>query len=183
MEPSDAIHRIWREVGDVLAQVDEAEVALLVEELLKARRVFVTGEGRSGFVGRAFAMRLMHIGLSVYAVGDVITPAVAVGDFLVVISGSGRTAVTRTITERALAAGGQACLVSSEREGPIASLVHHVLVIPGKTRAREGETTSIQPMGSLFDQSAHLVLDAICVLLMEKLGGKETDLETRHTNL
>jgi D-arabinose 5-phosphate isomerase GutQ len=38
-------------------------------------------------------------------------------------------------------------------------------------------------MGSLFDQSAHLVLDAICVLLMEKLGAKETDLETRHTNL
>jgi 6-phospho-3-hexuloisomerase len=183
MEPKRVIDRIWTEVGNVLAQVQDTEVEQLVGELLKTKRVFVTGEGRSGLVGKCFAMRLMHIGLPVYVVGEVVTPAIGPGDLLVAVSGSGATPVTLTIVQRAMAAGARGFLVSSKRDSPIGVQVRNVLVIPGKTTADEDESLSIQPMGSLADQSAHLLLDAVIVLLMDRLGVKEAETKVRHTNL
>ena len=49
----------------------------------KDRRIFVAGEGRSGFSAKGFAMRLMHLGYTVYVVGETITPALREGDLLV----------------------------------------------------------------------------------------------------
>jgi 6-phospho-3-hexuloisomerase len=184
MDPREVIRKVWTEVGEVLTQVEEADVSLLVDELLKAKRVFVTGEGRSGLVGKCFAMRLMHLGLPAYSVGDVVTPPIGPGDLLVAISGSGRTPVTLTTTERALAAGAKGILVSSKLDSPIGRLVQHVLVVPGKTKVdEESMTTSIQPMGSLADQSVHLLLDALIVLLMHHLGVDADEMKARHTNL
>jgi 6-phospho-3-hexuloisomerase len=184
MDPTEVIHRVWTEVGEVLTQVEEADVSLLVDELLEAKRVFVTGEGRSGLVGRCFAMRLMHLGLSAYSVGDVVTPPIAPGDLIVAISGSGRTPVTLTTTQRALAAGARAFLVSSKLDSPIGRLVQHVLVVPGKTKVdQEGATASIQPMGSLADQSVHLLLDAVVVLIMHRLDVDAEEMKARHINL
>lgn len=36
------------------------------DAILKADRILVAGAGRSGFVARAFANRLMHMGLTVF---------------------------------------------------------------------------------------------------------------------
>ncbi len=184
MDPREAIRTVWTEVGEVLSQVEEADVRLLVDQLLEAKHVFVTGEGRSGLVGRCFAMRLMHLGLPAYSVGDIVTPPIGSGDLLVAISGSGRTPVTLTITQQALAAGAKGVLVSSNPDSPIGRLVQHVLVVPGKTKFdHEGVAASIQPMGSVADQSVHLLLDAVIVLLMHRLGIDAEDMKARHTNL
>jgi 6-phospho-3-hexuloisomerase len=183
MEANQVIRRIWTEVGDVLAQVQDEEVEQFVDALLKAKHIFVTGEGRSGLVAMCFAMRLMHIGMPVYVVGEVVTPAISAEDLLVAVSGSGSTPVTLTIVQRAMAAGAKGLLVSSKRDSPIGKLTQDVLVIPGKTKADEGHTSSIQPMGSLADQSAHLLLDAVVVLLMDRLNVKEEATKARHTNL
>ena len=181
MNTEDAINRVWTEVGDVLTQGDAADVTALVDRLEQASHVFVAGQGRSGLIGKCFAMRIMHIGLSVYSVGEVVTPAIGPGALLVAISGSGSTPVTLTVAQRALAAGAKILLISSRRASPIARLAHHVLVLPAK--AGESERASIQPMGSLFDQSTHLLLDAVCVLLVQRLGRTMGDLRSRHTNL
>jgi Predicted sugar phosphate isomerase involved in capsule formation len=45
------------------------------------------GAGRSGLVAKAFAMRLMHLGMISYVVGETITPALQTGDLIVVLSG------------------------------------------------------------------------------------------------
>ena len=37
------------------------------------------GAGRSGLVAKAFAMRLMHLGLEAFVVGETITPALNKG--------------------------------------------------------------------------------------------------------
>ena len=39
----------------------------------KKMKIFVVGQGRSGFVGRAFALRLLNMGLTVYFLGETIT--------------------------------------------------------------------------------------------------------------
>jgi 6-phospho-3-hexuloisomerase len=67
-----------------------------IEQIIEGNQVFVMGAGRSGLVAKAFAMRLMHLGLSVYVVGETTTPAVLPQDIVIAISGSGET---RTITD------------------------------------------------------------------------------------
>ncbi|HZU00229.1 MAG TPA: hypothetical protein VFA10_11235, partial [Ktedonobacteraceae bacterium] len=82
---------IVSEIEHVLSEVDETQVDTFADQLLAAPRVFVTGEGRSGLMAKAFAMRLMHLGLTVYVVGETTTPALKGSDSLVAVSGSGTT--------------------------------------------------------------------------------------------
>ena len=82
------INTVVEEISTVLSKVNEEEAIALSEELKKAKRIFISGEGRSGLMGKAIAMRLMHGGFHVYVTGETITPSIAVGDLLIAISGS-----------------------------------------------------------------------------------------------
>ena len=82
---------IGQHVLDASGALNSKQVNSFIEALLSAKRVFVIGAGRSGLVAKAFAMRLMHLGLDIHVVGETITPALREGDILVVVSGSGET--------------------------------------------------------------------------------------------
>lgn len=64
------IEVIFSEIEQVFAEFDHMSIECVAMRLAKAKRIFVAGEGRSGFMGKAFAMRLMHLGATVYAVGE-----------------------------------------------------------------------------------------------------------------
>ena len=84
------LQEISDEINGVLEQVKEQELKEVMEKIRKDRRIFVDGEGRSGFSAKGFAMRLMHLGYTVYFVGETITPAVSKGDVFIAVSGSGK---------------------------------------------------------------------------------------------
>jgi len=180
----DAAKMIADEIAGVVARIDAEEATCLVERIAGARTVVIAGEGRSGLVGRTFAMRLMQMGVAAYVAGETITPAVGAGDLFIAISGSGRTAATLTCARSAREAGADVALISARREGPLADLAADVLVIPGATKGRDpGEATSVQPLSSLFDQALHVALDALVMLLMRRLGRSEDEMRRAHTNL
>ena len=58
-------------------------------------------------------------------------------------------------------------------------------MIPAPTPKSDKETgsTSIQPMGNLFEQSLHLVLDAITMELIGQLKLNSAQMFNRHANL
>ena len=56
------IEEIMNEICEVMDKFDEDTLDQAMTLLSKDKKIFVDGEGRSGFVGRCFAMRLMHIG-------------------------------------------------------------------------------------------------------------------------
>jgi 6-phospho-3-hexuloisomerase len=154
------------ELTGVLDAVDPAAAAELADRLQAAGRVFVAGEGRSGFMAKAFAMRLTHLGLHVHVVGETTTPAVADGDTLVAVSGSGTTAGTVRTAEQAVRAGAAVHAVTTAPDSPLAALADTTLVLPAATKYRRaGEAASIQPLSSLFDQATHLVLDVVALRL------------------
>jgi D-arabinose 5-phosphate isomerase GutQ len=72
----NALETILAEVRQVLERMDDGQLERLAAGLLAAPRVFVTGEGRSGFMAKAFAMRLAHLGLPVAVLGETTTPPV-----------------------------------------------------------------------------------------------------------
>ncbi len=94
---------IGRRVTEALERVDAAMLVRVVELLSHAPQIFVYGAGRSGIVGRAFAMRLVQAGLRAYVIGESVTPIVRKGDVVFILSGQGRA--TRPSRPRTSSAG------------------------------------------------------------------------------
>jgi len=191
---AEAVGEILKGISDAMEKVDPENVEDLVKELIRAhdegRRVLVVGAGRSSLVGRAFAMRLMHLGLNVYVLGETINPSVADGDIALVISGSGSTALPVTVAEMAKKLGVRVLAVTSNPESPLGKLADLTVVVPGRSKAaREdeyhsrqllGEHESLTPMGTLFENSAMVFLDSLIVELMDRLGVSEDEMKRRH---
>lgn len=173
---ADSLDTVLAEITHVLGKVSRSDIAALVERLAGATRVFVAGEGRSGLMGKAFAMRLMHLGLTVYVVGETTTPSLAAGDTVVVISGSGTTAGAVRTAETARRVGAVVHAVSTDPGSELGELAEQVLTLPAATKYRRSdEAPTVQPLSSLFDQATHVVLDVVCLQLAKR---REVDNET-----
>lgn len=160
---------ILAEIETVLGAVEEQQLEAVMERMQKNRRVFVDGEGRSGFSARGFAMRLMHLGYTVFFVGETITPALREGDLFIAVSGSGKSANVLNDAKKAKTAGAELIAVISKPDSPLAREADCVLVIPGTVKGDAGsQRGSIQLLSSLFDQSLHITLDALCLLLSRR---------------
>jgi 6-phospho-3-hexuloisomerase len=176
---------IVKELERTVAEIDPENGEKLGNLILRAGKIFVAGAGRSGLMARAFAMRLMHMGLTAYVVGETVTPNIESGDLLIIGSGSGETAGLVSIAAKAKSIGSTLALVSVFPESSIGKQADVVIKIPAPTpKVKTGtDFTSIQPMGSLFEQSLLVVLDAIILGLMEKRGKKTDVMFNRHANL
>jgi len=173
----------------------ERFVSLLAEAAKDGgdRKILVMGAGRSGLVGRAFAMRLMHIGLNVYVLGDTIVPSVNKDDIVVAISGSGKTKLIVTATETAKNVGATVVALTTYPDSPLGKIADIVVRIPGRTKHLEmddyfarqilGIHEPLAPLGTLFEDTVLVYLDGICVELMQRLGKKEEELKRRHANI
>jgi 6-phospho-3-hexuloisomerase len=111
-------------------------------------------------------MRLMHLGYTVYAVGETITPALQKDDIFISVSGSGESTNVVNDTKKARDKGCRILVVTSKADSSLAALADQILVIPGTVKGdTDDKRKSIQLLSSLFDQSLHITLDAVCLLL------------------
>lgn len=179
------VDALLEELAAALRGVDDEAVDALRRKLVEAHRVFVAGRGRSGLQMRAFAMRLMHLGRTVYVVDDVTTPGIRRGDLLLIGSGSGRTASLVHYATRACEEGAQVALITAARDSPIAQQAGCVVQIPAPTPklADSGTGRSVQPMGTLFEQALGLLLDLLILQLMGDLDASAEQMFARHANL
>ena len=167
-------------VATVLSGSDERDVQRLVSIADSAQRIFIAGAGRSALAARFFAMRLMHCGYTVYVVGEIVTPSVAAGDVLVVLSGSGSTETLLALARKGGAAGARIVLVTASPGSPIAALAGDVMLLgaDGSTKSRHG-----MPMGTLFELSALIFLESVVYQIIRHKGLTEEHLRARHANL
>ena len=175
--------RILEELKQELDRVDPGAASGLADELLAAERIFLAGAGRSGMAARGFAMRLMHLGLTAYVCGETTAPAIRAKDLLVVVSGSGETASLAAMARKARDQGARVALVTVRPDSTVGRMAQTVLQLPAPTPKADSEFRSLQPMGSLFEQSGLLVLDALVLELMERMGEREDTMFARHANL
>jgi len=177
--------QIVQELEKTLSHIDNEQTDALLKTLLASERIFVAGAGRSGLMIRAFAMRLMHMGCEVYVVGEIVTPSISSNDVLMIASGSGATESLVVMARKAKTLGARIVLLTIDQDSPIAKLADSVVVIPAPSPKvqRELHISSIQPMGSLFEQSLLLTLDAFILLLMERQQKTPDLMFTRHANL
>jgi 6-phospho-3-hexuloisomerase len=176
-------------------KISDDDVEKFMTELLKAKRVYVIGAGRSGLVAKAFAMRLMHLGLQAYVVGETITPALNTGDVIVIFSGSGRTKTVADIAETAKDIGAHICLITSNADSRIGKIADCIVIIEHhrdeveddamefEIRQMMGEHKSFAPLGTLFETASMIFGDAVISRLMEITKTDENALKNRHTNI
>jgi 6-phospho-3-hexuloisomerase len=193
--------KAMREISQYILKASESmdleQVDGLINILLKAyndkRKILVMGAGRSGLVGRAFAMRLLHLGFHSYVLGDTIVPSISKGDVAIAISGSGRTQLILTAAEAAKKVGATVVAVTSYPDSPLGMLADLVVWVPGRAKtsrvvdffARQilGIHEPLAPLGTLFEDTAAVFLDGVIYALMKELGVNEEEMAARHANI
>ncbi len=176
---------ILAELGRMLENVPERTTNRFADLILRAPRIFVTGQGRSGLMVKAFAQRLMQMGFDTHASEEITTPAIARGDLLVVCSGTGETPVNILRARIAKRMGAQVVLITARPRSTLARMAR-LRIILGARVGREASwhaTRSIQPIRSLFEQALLLYLDAAVLWLMRRRGVREGRMARRHANL
>jgi 6-phospho-3-hexuloisomerase len=176
---------ILEELRGILAQVEEGAVGEFIDRITRANRLFLAGTGRSGFMVRSFAVRLMHLGFTAYVAGETVTPNLEAGDLLILGSGSGETGSLQVIAQKARKLGVPIALVTASPQSTIGKLAEVVVSLPAPTpKALAAQAPpSIQPMGTLFEQSLLLLFDLIVLRLMERKGIGPKAMFARHANL
>lgn len=174
--------------------LDEKAIDEFENIIIGSKNIFVTGAGRSGLAAKAFAMRLMHLGLSAYVVGETISPAIYEDDCIIAISGSGETNTIVSAVKIAKNRGSKVLALTSYPESILGQLADAYILVKGRTKKEvddenymkrqiHGNYTSLTPLGTAFELTTLVFLDAIVSELMEKMQQTESDLKARHTVL
>ncbi|WP_116790799.1 6-phospho-3-hexuloisomerase [Flavobacterium psychrotrophum] len=180
---TENLHTILEENLKLAKQINPTEVNALVEEIKSANRIFVMAAGRSGLALKMAAMRFMHLGYTVYVVGEVITPAILQGDVLLVASGSGTTATVLSAAEKAKKQKARVVAITADAQSKLAALADQVILINAATKTDFGVSVSSQYAGSLFEQFTLFVLESIFMTLWQESGLTKEDLWPKHANL
>lgn len=174
---------ILAELKGTLELINDEDAEKVVEGILRAKKIFVAGGGRSGFMAKAFVMRMMHVGLDAYVVGETVTPNLEPSDIFIVGSGSGETQSLAAMTKKAKSIGATVVAVTINPDSTIGKLADIQIEIPAQAKAEGTSGKSIQPMGSLFEQSLLLFYDAVILRFMNKKGLNSDKMYGRHANL
>jgi 6-phospho-3-hexuloisomerase len=182
-----------------VSALNHHEMDVFFHEMLSARRVYVAGAGRSGLIAKAFGLRLMHLGLNTYVVGETITPAFVSGDTLVMFSGSGETHSMVSICATARELGGKVCLVTASPDSRMSRMADCVVnlgdltgyyrkdknsfEIRQLTGTYRSVTAAFAPLGTLFETLALVFSDAVISAMMEAKKAQVHDMQERITNV
>jgi 6-phospho-3-hexuloisomerase len=181
----ETISAILSELGRMLENVPASTTNRFVEMILRAPRLFVTGQGRSGLMVKAFAQRLMQMGIETHASEEITTPAIARGDLLVVCSGTGETPINILRARIAKRVGAQVVVVTARSRSSLGRLARLRIQLGARvgTKASWHDTRSIQPIRSLFEQALLIYLDAVVLRVMQRRRVKVGRMARRHANL
>ncbi len=149
----------------------------MVDCILEAPNIFVYGVGRSGLVGKAFAMRLVQMGLQTFFIGETITPIVKEGDVVIVISNTGQT---MSAVQTANISGRVGAKIVAVTGNPHSKLGHAADIIIPIELVKDRKRGEYAPLGTLFEDATLILLDSVVAIIMKRMGQTEEDMRQRH---
>lgn len=176
--------QIPREIQAVLTQVSETEVTVLVDEILKARRLFLFAVGRVFLALQCLGKRLGHLGIEAHVVGAITEKPCEHGDLVLIASGSGESRLPVALGQIAKERSARLGLITSAPTSMLQRLADFTVRLPCPTKhdATTG-VASIQSLTTLFDQALHIFGDITALLIQERRGIKNEELWKHHANL
>ena len=180
MDSEKIIETVLREINRSVSGVSHESLEALVDAVNREKRIFCDGAGRSRLKAEGFAMRLIQMGFTM--VGEATTPAITGDDILLICSASGETPMLVEHAAKAKAVGAAVMLITASETSSLAALSDSMITIDASSKTTRSDA-SMQPMGSLFEQSIAILLDIIVLCLMEKHGISSDDMYRNHSNL
>ncbi|OYT58635.1 iron dicitrate transport regulator FecR [Euryarchaeota archaeon ex4484_178] len=171
----EAYRYIIEGIESSLDSVEVKQIERAVDMIVKSKQIFVYGSGRSGLVGKFFAMRLVQLGLVAYFIGETITPVVNKEDLVVLISNTGRTKSTILVESIANRINAKVIAITSNEHSPLAKHATLTFIISPKNSRGD-----LAPLGTLFEDSTVIFLDSLIAELMKRLNQTEEDMRRRH---
>lgn len=172
----------------VLSEIDKTfetsnfmELENFINKIVTAQKIVLFGAGRVGLMMKTFAMRLNHLGLNSYFVGELNLPATGLGDLIIIGSGSGNTKSVVSIAQIAQSKNLDVISVTSNINSSIANLSTSVIHLNCQTKESDPTSRlSVQPMTTLFEQSLLIFLDSLVLELMTELKESNESMSRRH---
>lgn len=168
---------IGERVTAALGRIDPKAISGAVDLLAKAPQIFVYGAGRSGIIGRAFAMRLVQAGLRAYVIGESVTPIVRRGDTVFLLSGQGES-YSSIQTANIVRREGADLIVLTARPG--SKIAHTATVLLTIEFEEEPERSRLAPLGTLFESASLRLTDGLIAELLRVRGETEESMRRRH---
>jgi 6-phospho-3-hexuloisomerase len=164
-------------VTEALDRIEPPAIARVVALLAKAPATFVYGAGRSGIIGRAFAMRLVQIGLTAYVIGESVTPIVRRGDAVVILSGRGESYSSIQTANIVRREGAELVVITGRSSSKLA---HIATVLIPIDFPEDNERPRMAPLGTLFESASLRLTDALVAELLAVRGESEESMRRRH---
>ena len=172
MEPFNKIaQELLDEVTGMLSVVDPGVYTSLVNNLLSAKNVLATGEGRSRYVMGTFARRLSGLGRMVSMQGEAVGRSAGKGDVVLAASLHGGRGALVGLAEAARKRGALVYAFVGETSCVLASHADYVVAIapqkrtPFETIAGAGRVRLVA-----FDEALMIYLDAVVTALQQVLN-------------
>jgi 6-phospho-3-hexuloisomerase len=164
-------------VAESIGRIPRESIAKAVGILLKAPATFVYGAGRSGIIGRAFAMRLVQVGLTAYVIGESVTPIVRRGDAVFILSGRGESYSSIQTANIVRREGAELVVVTARATSKLA---HTATLLVSLELPEEEAQRKFAPLGTLFESASLQLTDALVAELMAVRGETEGSMRRRH---
>ncbi len=174
---TEASSFILKAMASILAEDRTKDITASVEIFTSAKKLFVYGVGRSGLAARAFAMRMVQLGIDCYFIGETITPVVGEGDAVLIVSNTGSTMSAIQVVNIARRVGAKVVSVTGSRSSKLSHASNVVLLIPTNG---DPARPRLAPLGTIFEDAAFLLLDSVVAQVMERLGQSEAEMRGRH---
>ena len=163
-------------------------INLVYDGLVQKRKFFLLASGRSAFIIQCFATRLVHLGADVYMVTNLGSiPALSSDDILIVLSGSGTTAIVVSLLKNYVNTVKPYGIISitSHPETIIGRIGDITIKLKGRTKRDKvdlhDDTAILTPEGTMFEIAAFVYLDAIIAELAIKMGRTNEDMLKKHS--
>ncbi len=168
---------IITQIMETLKNSDIGDRKKFVEKILESDKMFIYGVGRSGLVAKAFAIRLVQLGLKIFFVGETITPIVEPSDLVIIVSNTGET---MSAIQTANIVGRVGADVVAITASPHSKLAHASnMIIPLEVKL-DPTKSGIAPLGTIFEDTTLIYLDGIISEIMKELGQDEKSMRGRH---
>lgn len=176
-----SINYIQSRVDEILDKVSQNNIKKIKNLFFISNHIFVYGAGRSGLVAKAFAIRLVHLGFQTFVIGETITRPVQKGDLVVIVSGSGETIPAVMTAEISHNLGANVVSITAKKNSEIAKFADVTLFI--SINYKDKERKKYAPLGTLFEASVWILLDAIIADLLDSKDETEDLMRKRHATL
>lgn len=168
---------IGTRVSEALERIDPSVIVRIVDLLDHAPAIFVYGAGRSGIIGRAFAMRLVQTGLRAYVIGESVTPIVKRGDMVLILSGRGESYSSMQTANIVRREGAELVVVTAHARSKLA---HAATVLVALDFSEDLDRPRYAPLGTLFESASLRLTDALIAESMRTRGETEESMRGRH---